>query len=57
MSAVGKKARYRCFAFNRNRSIISFAGSVLSSRRLACSAPETGSNAGSSNPTCTRSEA
>jgi hypothetical protein len=57
MFAKGKIACYRCFAFNRNRSIISFAGCVGSSRRLACSAPATGSNAGSSNPTCTRSDA
>ncbi|MFZ1187348.1 MAG: hypothetical protein WAO14_28885, partial [Pseudolabrys sp.] len=34
MSAKGKKACYCYFAFNRNRSIISFAGCVGSSRRL-----------------------
>ncbi len=41
----------------RRRSIISLAGRVRSSRRSACSAPATGSSAGSSSPTCTSSVA
>ena len=41
----------------RRRSIISLAGRVRSSRRAACSAPATGSSAGSSSPTCTSSVA
>ncbi len=45
------------FGCDGDRSIISLAGFVGSSNRLACSAPATGCNAGSRSPTCTSSVA